>query len=211
MVASAALEPAVIQPPQPVRNQGPEQQAEHRFAQAQRALVEQNWQQAERLLNQALEVLPGHLEARTQLASLLVSRQANDAAEQLLGEGLAIDPHAGALAKPYAQLLAGRGALQAALEVLAEAHPDAETAALRAAILHRKGNHAGAADAYENALHEQPGQAVWWTGLAIAREHNQEPREALTAYRQAALLQLNEPVRQYVEQRIQALQITEGQ
>jgi MSHA biogenesis protein MshN len=129
----------------------------------------------------------------------------------MLAAGLAIDPHARALAKPYAQLLAARGALQAALDVLAEVPPDAETTALRAAILHRIGNHAEAASAYEDALREQPEQAVWWTGLAIAREHNQEPRKALQAYRRAARLQLSDPVREYVEHRMQALQPRDGQ
>jgi len=210
VVASAALEPTVVQPPQPVQNRSPRQSAEQDFAQAQRALAEQNWHDAENLLEQTLKVLPAHLEARTQLASLLVARQANDAAEQLLGEGLAIDPQAGALAKPYAQLLAERGALQTALQVLADVHPDAEAEALRAAVLHRMGNHAEAAGAYENALHEQPEQALWWTGLAIAREHNREPREALQAYQRAARLQVSGTVRQYVEQRMQALQSMEG-
>ena len=210
VVASAALEPAVAQPPQPVQTLSPEQSAEQHFGQAQRALAEQNWQRAERLLEQTLKVLPAHAEARTQLASLLVARQASDAAERLLGEGLAIDSQASALAQPYAQLLAERGALQTALDVLAGVPPDAEIEALRAALLHRMGNHAEAAGAYENALRQQPDQALWWTGLAIAREHNQEPREALQAYQRAARLQVSGSVREYVEQRVQALQNREG-
>ena len=209
MVASAALEPAVVAP-QPVRNRSPEQNAQQHFARAQRALAAQNWRDAESLLEQTLKLLPEHLEARTQLASLLVARQANQAAERLLREGLAIDPQAGALAKPYAQLLAERGAPQAALQALGDIHPDAESEALRAALLHRAGHHAEAAGAYEDALREQPEQALWWTGLAIAREHNEEPRAALQAYRRAARLQLNGTVRQYVEQRMQALQHGEG-
>ncbi len=210
VVESAALEPAVVQPPQPVRNRSPEQSAEQQFAQAQRALAEQHWQRAERLLEQTLKALPAHIEARTQLASLLVARQAKDAAERLLSEGLAIDSQAGALAQPYAQLLAERGALQTALDVLADVPPDAETEALRAALLHRMGNHAEAAGAYENALRKQPDQALWWTGLAIAREHNQEPREALQAYQRAARLQASGTLRQYVEQRMRALQTGKG-
>jgi MSHA biogenesis protein MshN len=210
VVASAALEPAVVQPPQPVRNLSPEQSAEQHFAQAQHALAEQNWQRAERLLEETLNVLPAHVEARTQLASLLVTRQANDAAERLLGEGLAIDSQASALAHPYAQLLAERGALQTALDVLAGVPLDAETEALRAALLHRMGNHAEAAGAYEYALRKQPDQALWWTGLAIAREHNQEPGEALQAYQRAARLQVSGALRKYVEQRVQALQTREG-
>jgi MSHA biogenesis protein MshN len=107
-------------------------------------------------------------------------------------------------------LLAARGAHQTALTALAMVRRDAETEALRAAILHRTGSHAEAADAYERALREQPDQAVWWTGLAIAREHNQEPQRALHAYRQAAQLRPSAAVRDYVEQRIQALQTGEG-
>jgi tetratricopeptide (TPR) repeat protein len=211
VVASAALEPAAVQPSAAVRNRSPEQSAERHFAQAQLALAEQSWQRAERLLGQTLELLPAHVDARTQLAALLVARHANDAAERLLGEGLTIDSQAGALAQPYAQLLAERGALQPALEVLADVPPDAETEALRAALLHRMGNHAEAAGAYEYALLKQPDQALWWTGLAIAREHNREPREALQAYERAARLQVSGTLRQYIEQRMQALQTREDE
>lgn len=210
VVESAALEPAPAEPLQAVRKPGPEQQAQQQFARAQRALAAQDWPAAQGLLRRTLESLPGHQDARTQLAALLVARGATDEAEQILAEGLAIDPQAGALAKPYAQLLAARGALQPALDVLAGVRADAETSALSAAVLHRAGDHAGAAAAYEQALHEQPEQAVWWTGLAIAREYNEQPSKALQAYRRAARLQLDGPVRQYVEQRMQALQTREG-
>ena len=210
VVESAALEPARAEPLRTVRNHSPELNAQQRFARAQRALASQDWRMAQGLLEQTLDSAPGHIDARTQLATLLVSRGAADQAERILADGLALDPHAEALAKPYAQLLAARGALQPALDVLDAVRSDAETHALRAAILHRAGDHAGASAAYQRALREQPERAVWWTGLAIAREHNQEHGEALQAYRRAAGLQLDEPVRDYVEQRIQALQTGKG-
>jgi len=210
VVESAALEPASTEPPQTVRSASPEQSAQQQFVRAQRALARQDWQTAQNLLDQALDSFPGHLDARAQLAALLMRRGASDEAERILAEGLAIDPHAAALAKPYAQLLAARGALRPALDVLEQIRADAESNALRAAILHRAGDHAGAASAYQQALRENPEQALWWTGLAIAREYNQEPGKALLAYRRAAQLQLDEPVRQYVEQRMQALQTGKG-
>jgi Tfp pilus assembly protein PilF len=206
MAASAALETAPEGPKIPIRKLSPAQQAMNHFAQAQRALAKQDRDSAKRLLAQTLQIAPRHLEARTQLASLLVTQQEPDAAEALLAEGLRLDASAGALAKPYAQLLAARDALPEALAALARVSPDADSEALRGAILQRMGNHAEAAGAYETALREQPRQAVWWTGLAIAREHNQQPQQALVAYRRAARLQLSKPVRQYVEQRVHALQ-----
>ncbi len=218
--APAAEVPAAVQrveaghQPSPVRRLTPAEKAERLFAQAQRALAAQHWQRAESLLQQTLAASPGHLQGRSQLASLLTSRAANEAAEQLLVEGLAVRPLDAELVKPYVQLLAGRGALEAALALLDNTvnngTSDSEIQALRGAILQRVGRHAEAAGAYERALREQPQQSLWWTGLAIAREHNREPQQALRAYQRAAGLPLSDAVRDYVEQRMQALQTGEG-
>lgn len=213
-VASPSPTPEAAVEPRSIKTITPRQKADRLFAQAEHALAEQQGQKAEVLLRQALFEYPQHLNARTRLAALLVEKQNDAAAERLLAQGLAGGNFRLELAKPYAQLLAARDALDEALNTLervaGQGSTDAEWHALRAAILYRLERHAESADAYQLALQQRPAEALWWTGLAIAREHNLQPREALHAYRRAAGLQLTSAVRDYVNQRINALQTTDG-
>ncbi|MCO6412959.1 MAG: hypothetical protein J5I92_09460 [Thiogranum sp.] len=222
IVQSATLAPAAapspapeaVVEPRPIKTITPRQKADRLFAQAERALAAQQGQKGEVLLRQALFEYPRHLSARTRLAALLVGRRNDAAAERLLAQGLAGGNFRLELVKPYAQLLAARDALDEALNTLervaGQGSADAEWHALRAAILYRMDRHSESADAYQLALQQRPAEALWWTGLAIAREHNLQPREALHAYRRAAGLQLTSAVRDYVNQRVKALQTTDG-
>ena len=191
----------------------PEQKAERLFARAQQALSRDQQQRGENLLRKALEEYSRHVNARSQLAALLLSRQQEGKAERLLAEGLVTDVHQLALARPYAQLLAARDELGSALQTLDRAidhrQADPETLALRAAILHRMDRHTESAAAYRDAVQLQPDRALWWTGLAVALEQDGRSAQALEAYRRAAKLPLDEPVDDYVKQRIQVLQDTE--
>jgi MSHA biogenesis protein MshN len=161
------------------------------------------------LLRQALDEYSRHVSARSQLAALHVSRQQEDKAERLLAEGLVTDSNQLALARPYAQLLSARDELVPALEALDRAigqrQADAETLALRAAILYRIGRHTESASDYRQALQVQPNQALWWTGLAVALEQSSRSAQALEAYQRAVKLPLENPVDDYVKQRIHAL------
>jgi len=191
----------------------PAQKADRLFARAQQALSRQQRQRGENLLRQALDEYSRHVSARSQLAALQVSRQQEDKAERLLAEGLVTDSKQLALARPYAQLLSARGELVPALETLDRAigqrRADAETLALRAAILYRIGRHTESASDYRRALQVQPNQALWWTGLAVALEQSSRSMQALEAYQRAAKLPLDKPVDDYVKQRIQVLRDTE--
>lgn len=213
-VASSSQAPEAVVEPRSIKTITPRQKADRLFAQAEDALGVQQGQKAEVLLRQALFEHPQHLNARTRLAALLVENQNDAAAERLLAQGLAGGNFGLELIKPYAQLLAARDALDEALNMLervaGQGSTDAEWHALRAAILYRLERHEESAEAYQHALQQRPAEALWWTGLAIAREHNLQPREALHAYRRAAGLQLTSAVRDYVNQRINALQTTDG-
>lgn len=197
----------------PVAVLTPEQRAERLFTRAQQALSRDRQQRGENLLRQALDEYSRHHRARSQLATLLLSRQQEEDAERLLAEGLVTDSHQPALARPYAQLLAARDELVPALETLDRAidqrQPDPETLALRAAILDRMDRHTESAAAYRKALQLQPNRALWWTGLAVALEQDGRSGQALQAYQRAAKRPLNKPVADYVNQRIQVLRNNE--
>jgi len=197
----------------PVKRLTPEQKADRLFARAQRALSRHQRKHGEQLLRQALDEFSRHVNARSQLAIIQLSKQQDDKAERLLAEGLVTDSHQLALARPYAQLLAARNELVPALQTLDRAigqrQADPETLALRAAILYRMGKHTEAASDYGQALQVQPHRALWWTGLAVVLEQSGRSMQALEAYRRAAALPLDKPVNDYVKQRIQALGNTE--
>jgi Flp pilus assembly protein TadD len=206
--------PAVTQTPaetaiRPVKTLTPEQRAQHLYSKAQHALSSERHKEGERLLQQALEAYPRHIGARSQLAASLLSRQQGDKAEHLLAEGLLTDPHQFVLARPYAQLLAERGEHIAALATLdvaiAQRRADAETLALRAAILYKLDRHTASAAEYRKALQFNPQRALWWTGLAVALEQDGQSTQALEAFQRAAELPLDKPVEDYVKQRIHIL------
>ena len=209
----AALETPAETIIRPVNILTPAQKADHLFASAQQALSRHQQQRGESLLRQALDEYSRHVSARSQLAALHVSRQQEDKAERLLAEGLVTDSNQLALARPYAQLLSARDELVPALEALDRAigqrQADAETLALRAAILYRIGRHTESVSDYRQALQVQPNQALWWTGLAVALEQSSRSAQALEAYQRAAKLPLDKPVDDYVKQRIQVLRDTE--
>jgi len=214
VVPRAKPVPAAPQTPaetviRPIKHLTPEQKAARLFAKAQQALSSHRQQDGEHLLRQTLDEYARHIGARSQLASLLLSRQQEDEAELLLAEGLVTDAHQLALARPYAQLLAARDEMVAALETLDRAigqhQADAETLALRAAILYRMERHTESAAAYRRAVQIQPKRALWWTGLAVALEQDGQTRQALEAFQRAAELSLAKPVDDYVKQRIHVL------
>ncbi len=206
-------QPAPVRSLAPVKILTPGQQAEQLFARAQLAFADHRQRRGEQLLLDTLDASPGHSDARTQLAVLLISRQQTEEAELLLADGLSTDPYSLELARPYARLLAARGALIPALETLDRAidqdGADAEALALRAALLYRMDRHAESVTAYRQALNDQPHRALWWTGLAVSLEHSGESVHALAAYRRAADFPLEKAVDDYVRQRIERLQNAE--
>jgi MSHA biogenesis protein MshN len=211
---AVAQTPTVAQTPaetviRPVKTLTPEQQAQHLYSKAQRALSSNRHKEGERLLRQALDENSRHIGARSQLATLLISRQQRGKAERVLAEGLVTDSQQFALARPYAQLLAEKGEHIPALATLdvaiAQRRADAETLALRAAILYKLDRHTASAAEYRKALQFHPQRALWWTGLAVALEQDGQSTQALEAFQRAAELPLDKPVENYVKQRIHIL------
>ena len=187
----------------------PEQKARRLFNRAQSALAKHDRAKAADLLQQVLAQDPQHGTAREQLAVLMIQDGQREYAETLLADGVVLTPLRFDLARAYAQLLVERGALLPALQTLQRftdsPTADADALGLRAGILDRLQRYSEAADAYKRALRQQPRQAVWWTGLGVALEHQGQPVTALDAYRRAMELPLQDAVRSFVQQRIQTL------
>ena len=211
---SAAPQTPVVHVVKPVSTLTPAQKAERFFTQAQRALSSGQQRNGEQLLRRALDENPRHVAARSQMVALLLNRHEELQAEQLLADGLISDADQLALARPYARLLAERGELIPALETLDHAigqqQPDAETLALRAALLYGLERLAESAEDYRKALRIQANRGLWWSGLAVALEQDGQRQQALVAFRRAAHLPLNKPVDEYVKQRIRALSSNES-
>lgn len=187
----------------------PGQTADRLFNQAQAALAAHDRVKAVNLLEQVLSKYPQHSTAREQLAMLMLEDGHRENAETLLSKGLMMAPGRVEMARAYGQLLVERGALLPALQTLQPftdgAAADAIALALQAGILDRLQRYSEAAASYRRALQQQPRQAVWWTGLGLALEHQGQPLSALDAYRQAAQLPLQVAVENFVQQRIQVL------
>ncbi|MGD8842530.1 MAG: tetratricopeptide repeat protein [Gammaproteobacteria bacterium] len=203
-----AVTPAA-QPSTTVRSASAEETAARRFGQAQQALAMADYPRAQQLLAALLDAFPHHTTARRQLAALMIQEGRPGDAEAVLAAGLAVTPENVDMARLYAQLLAERGAPAAALEALepatAGSQPDAQTLGLRAAIHERLQRYAAAARDYREALRLQPRQALWWTGLAVALEHDGKSGPALDAYRRAAQLPVENAVKVFVTERIRVL------
>ncbi len=110
---------------------------------------------------------------------------------------------------PYIRLLAEQGEYRHALELMdARLQQDsvtADTLALAAALHYRMKNFDTSAAYYREALAQNPYQAVWWMGRGVSLEHNQQPAEALEAYRHANTAALDSTLKSFVTGRIAAL------
>jgi MSHA biogenesis protein MshN len=156
---------------------------------------------------QALALEPTHAGARQLAAVLQHESGAHEQALALLREGAALDAAPPALTLLLARLLADQGQADEALAVL-ERHalhsPEAE--GLRAGLLAQRGDYTRALPAYESATRQQPGNPLWWFGLAVALDAQGQGERAHQAYTLAQRLGLpREDLVTYAEQRLRAL------
>ncbi len=190
---AAAEPPATEEPPVPVIKrpsaEGLPQRAERGYQEAVEALQNGRIAEARRSLREVLAQQPLHHKSRELLTEIYLRSGEAGEAENLLAAGALQDPRYTLFSKLHARLLLQRGDISGALRVLerhlADAAGDAEYHALLGALYQRAGDHAQAVIAYRTALGLEPGQGVWWMGLAISLEAQQNPDAALHAYRRA--------------------------
>ncbi len=172
---------------------------------------QQNEPGAINLFQDALALDPQYHPAREALASAFLRLGQKEAAEPLLADGLTLAPDHAPFAKLQARALAMRGALSDAVKLLerfqATGVGDVEYHALLAALYQRQGAHARALEHYQLVLRWESDKAVWWMGLGISLEGASKFKEAVAAYRAAAVLGgLGDDSQLYIGERIAALQ-----
>jgi MSHA biogenesis protein MshN len=165
---------------------------------------------AESRLREALELAPRHVGIRSALIALLLRVGRGAQAEAEITEGRTQSGDASAFASLAARVLLARGDDEGALAELERNPPavdrDPEHHALLAAVRERLGRHAQAGETYRALLGVDPKRADWWLGLALAREGEGRPSEALVAYRAAAQLPgLDDGAARWVRSRVTAL------
>ena len=160
------------------------------------------------LLQQTLQRDPRHQGARETLVRLLLEAQWPDEAMRQLQQSLALDPKQPAQAMMLARLQLDRsGGGAAALDTLrrtlpfAGEHPDYR--AFLAGVLQREQRYREAAEQYQLALQSAPDNSVWWMGLGIALQADNQPAQAKAAFERARGLQTLSPQLQaFVERKL---------
>ncbi len=163
--------------------------AEERYRKALTLIQKDRENQARPLLEETLELSPGHVAAREALAALLSDAGQNEEAEAILRAGRALNPDHAWFALSLARLQVARGDTEDAAATLQSGMGgrgvNAEYHATLAALLVRLKQYPDAAKQYEQALRLQPGQGTWWMGLGLSMEAQGKGNEARSAYRRA--------------------------
>ena len=163
--------------------------AEERYRKALTLIQKGRDNQARPLLEETIELSPGHVAARETLAALLSDAGQNQEAEAVLRAGRALNPGHAWFALSLARLQAARGDPEGAVATLQSGMGgrgvNAEYHATLAALLVRLKQYPDAARQYEQALGLQPGQGTWWMGLGLSMEGQGKSDEARSAYRRA--------------------------
>jgi len=187
----------------------PAQKAQRNYSRAQNLLSSGQIRAAAKYLRAALELNPELGDARLQLTTLYLHQGRADRALQLLEAGDRINPDDTRIAIAHIRLLAEQGEYRRALELmnsrLQQGSVNADTLALAAALHYRMGEFSASASSYREALARNPAQAVWWMGLGVSLENNQQSTEALEAYRHANTTALDTTLKSFVTGRIAAL------
>lgn len=140
---------------------------------------------------QALTLDPHHHGARLTLIGLLIGNKRMAEAERRLQEGLQLDIDQTDLALVLARVQIERNAVNDAIATLERSLPyaaeQADYHAFLAALLQRAGRQKAAIEHYVIALKKSPQSGLWWMGLGISLQADNQPDKAREAFSRAKL------------------------
>lgn len=189
----------------------PQQRAENEYRKAMQAQQAGRTQEAMTYLEQALQFDRLHSAARQAMVAWLLEQEQRPQAILKLQEGLGHDPAQSGMAMILARLQVDQGEVKAALDTLNRSLPytlgRADYQAFMAALLQREARHKEAILRYQNALAIDPDKAVWWMGIGISLQAEQQKAAAREAFSRArGIGGLSPELQAFVEQRISQLQ-----
>lgn len=207
-VAAARPVPAVVEKIIEGKQVTPQQSIDNTWRRALADLQDGRVDEAIVGLQSTLQRDPRHQGARETLVRLLLEAQRPDDAMRQLQQSLALDPKQPAQAMMLARLQldkAGGGA--AALDTLKRSLPFAgehlDYRAFLAGVLQREQRYHEAAEQYQLALQVAPDNSVWWMGLGIALQADNQAAQARAAFERAKGLQTLSPQLQaFVERKL---------
>ena len=158
-------------------------------------------------ISRALELQPGHIQARSTLVNLLIEQQNIPLALNILDEGIALLPQQFDWRELKAKLLVKLNKNSDAIEALIHAGPDINSNpdyyAFLAALLQQQGRDAEAVNYYQKAVNVRGDNGVWWMGLGISLERAGNSEQAKNAYTYAARDDALSPdIRDYIKNRL---------
>lgn len=161
--------------------------ANKKYKQAERAIKDTRVDLAEKLLEEAIILLPTHIEARKQLAALWYGRQANQQALNVLAQGIVLLPDNEEFRIMQARVYAVTGKFNRAYQVLSvlDNSLNSEYQQALANMASQSQQFKAAIKAYQKLLALYPEQGKWWLGLAIALDSDSQYQQANLAYRKA--------------------------
>jgi MSHA biogenesis protein MshN len=187
-----------------------QQQAENQFRKASTLIQQNRVNEALAAYDAALQLDPGHDEARRAMVAVLLENKRSSEAEQVLRDALKFNPQNSALAMLLARLQVERDASWSALLTLQKSLPyaerQAEYQAFMAALLQRLHRPKEAVTRYQIALRMAPDSGAWLMGLGMSLQDTQRIEEARDAYRRALDTRtLTAELQAFVMQRMQEL------
>jgi len=164
--------------------------AEEAYLDGKWALARERSNLAIRSLQHALELYPGHLQARELLVNILSDKGKSGEAMFLLAEGLEIAPDYNPFKKKYANMLSEQGDYEAAVQVmlnggLPSVTEDPESHVVLAALYQHLGEYFLAAQTYRNLIVAWPQTGAFWVGLGSALEGQKLSKDAVECYQRA--------------------------
>ncbi|RUO74744.1 hypothetical protein CWI80_05250 [Pseudidiomarina sediminum] len=180
-----------------------------KLKQAREALQNGQRERAERLFEQVLALVPGHVEARSELAAYWYGRGQIASALAVLEQGLQIQPQQSRWQLLYARILLESGSYLAVMSALAsfdlEAAEASDILQLRATAANELRRFSTAAQDYQ-ALAQRTLQGRWWLAAAVAYEDAGQKSRAAESYTQALQRNdLNQDAQRYAQQRLDVL------